>query len=178
MYYYSMTKAEIETGSVIHYDDHGSIDYIQQFKDGKLHGQSRYYKQHELTQVREYKNNVLHGTVQSFKEGQLNMLDHYQDGMKTGMSYLYKDSYPILTREYKENKKNGIEVTYLDGCMVKIQRYINDVLHGNYYQYYQTGTMLEKGCFKDGMLDGDVVMYDKSMKIIKHVFYKMGVKMS
>lgn len=80
-----------------------------------------------------------------------------------------------LTMEinYKKGKKNGLRKTWMDKEIVE-ENFVDDVKQGNTVYYYDTGKILRKIPFRDGLEDGKAYDYDKLGNIISITDYKKG----
>jgi antitoxin component YwqK of YwqJK toxin-antitoxin module len=122
------------------------------------------------------------------------------NGIKT---VYFKDSKKIFqTVEYKNGKKNGLlKEYYKNGHLKAVQHFTNDTLTDTSLFYHENGKLSnvqlmvknkKQGCwkkynkdgnlyseinFKDGVLDGESVIYTyKSGRVLKRINYKEGSK--
>ena len=82
--------------------------------------------------------------------------------VKDGKWLYYNNSGKLIAEDYYKNgKKNGVSKLYSsqDGTLLKEEPWENDVLHGEYREYYTTGQLRLKWNYKKGKIDGQYESY-------------------
>jgi len=105
------------------------------------------------------------------------------NGVLNGTQFLYYDGNGGLREQtdYLNGKKNGVHIEYDDTYTINTGKinlkegYINDLLDGEYTQYYQNGRLEEKCNYKHGGKDADDIMYTEDGQISYKAQYANGV---
>lgn len=193
-------KKENEKGhQLIHiYDENGAILASLSFKNRQLDGISRIYKNGEVVKEVPYRDGVLEGEVVSILRS-TRTTQTYKNSKKEGASTTYRNGAIIAKKHYKNDILNGenlffdaqniaIKTTYINGRkngsssgyardnLVFLQNYVDDFLSGEAKTYGQNAILKISRFYKDGVLDGEEIVYDyPSQKPLHKSLHKNGV---
>ena len=193
-------KKENEKGhQLIHiYDENGAILASLSFKNRQLDGISRIYKNGEVVKEVPYREGVLEGEVISILRS-TRTTQAYKNSKKEGASITYRNGAIIAKKHYKNDILNGenlffdaqniaIKTTYINGKkngsssgyardnLVFLQNYVDDFLSGEAKTYGQNAILKISRFYKDGVLDGEEIVYDyPSQKPLHKSLHKNGV---
>ena len=193
-------KKENEKGhQLIHiYDENGAILASLSFKNRQLDGISRIYKNGEVVKEVPYREGVLEGEVISILRS-TRTTQAYKNSKKEGASITYRNGAIIAKKHYKNDILNGenlffdaqnivIKTTYVNGRkngsssgyardnLVFLQSYVDDFLSGEAKTYGQNAILKISRFYKDGVLDGEEIVYDyPSQKPLHKSLHKNGV---
>lgn len=193
-------KKENEKGhQLIHiYDENGAILASLSFKNRQLDGISRIYKNGEVVKEVPYRDGILEGEVVSILRG-TRTAQAYKNSKKEGASITYRNGAIIAKKHYKNDILNGenlffdsqniaIKTNYVNGRksgsssgyardnLVFLQNYVDDFLSGEAKTYGQNGILKISRFYKDGVLDGEEIVYDyPSQKPLHKSLHKNGV---
>jgi len=103
----------------------------------------------------------------------------YEAGKLNGLHFLYNNSGRIdMYESYRDNQLHGKRVTYKQGSPVEEMSYKNGKLDGIFRGFFPTGRLQRLGYFKNGIQDGEYIVYDEDKKIILQVRYNNGVQIT
>ncbi|MGX2972360.1 hypothetical protein [Helicobacter sp. T3_23-1059] len=183
------------------YDENGEILASLSFKNRQLHGRSKIYKNGEVIKEVPYENGVLSGEVVS-QVGKIRTTQMYKNSKKEGISTTYRNEVVIGKKSYKNDilngenlffdaqniavktpyingKKNGNSSGYVGKNLVFLQHYVDDFLSGEAKTYGQNGILKISRFYKNGVLDGEEIVYDyPSQKPLHRASHKNGVLVS
>ena len=183
------------------YDENGEILAILSFKNRQLSGISKIYKNGEVIKEVPYENGVLSGEVVS-QIGKIRTTQIYKNSKKEGVSTAYRNGVVIGKKSYKNDilngenlffdaqniavktiyingKKNGSSSGYVGNNLVFLQHYVDDFLSGEAKTYGQNGILKITRFYKNGVLDGEEIVYDyPSQKPLHRASHKNGVLIS
>ncbi|MGX3046072.1 hypothetical protein [Helicobacter sp. T3_23-1056] len=183
------------------YDENGEILAMLSFKNKQLSGVSKIYKNGEVIKEVPYENGVLSGEVVS-QVGKIRTTQMYKNSKKEGVSTTYRNGVVIGKKSYKNDilngenlffdaqniavktpyingRKNGNSSGYVGNNLVFLQRYVDDFLSGEAKTYGQNGILKISRFYKDGVLDGEEIVYDyPSQKPLHKALHKNGVLVS
>ena len=104
----------------------------------------------------------------------------YKDLVKINDVYYKKDTNKLFTGKikgliegtFKEVKKNGEFISYYnDGKILSRINYIQNILDGNWIEFYRNGNLLIKKIYKNGELEGEYIDYYSFGQILSRRFY-------
>lgn len=183
------------------YDENGEILAMLSFKNKQLSGVSKIYKNGEVIKEVPYENGVLSGEVVS-QVGKIRTTQMYKNSKKEGVSTTYRNGVVIGKKSYKNDilngenlffdaqniavktpyingRKNGNSSGYVGGNLVFLQQYVDDFLSGEAKTYGQNGILKISRFYKNGVLDGEEIVYDyPSQKPLHKALHKNGVLVS
>jgi len=172
--------------------------YIDNYKNGKLHGESTaYYTNGTIFKIENYKKGKLHGKSQQFTEkGMPRYSSNYKKGVRNGVYKEYYENGPLKsTGNIKNNKDVGTWKKYSeDGQIretIKYHRnkvsthdkngqltsqivYANDKKEKVLTTFYENGNLESISPFKDDKLHGDALQYYKNGKLKENTPYTNG----
>lgn len=129
-------KDDLRDGQRTTYRLNGSITFSEKWKDGELHGPSKYYDEN--------------------KEGgeYLRRLDHYKNGEQDGLAETYHSNGQLMSKFYSKNYNiEGLSVSYYsDGQLQRKANYKNGEQDGPEEEYFEDGQLKLKGYYKEGNL--------------------------
>jgi MORN variant repeat protein len=128
------------------YYKNGQVLYQCYYIDGEKDGREEWYdEQGNLEFLATYKNGILDGeAIEKAKD----LGPTYRDIMRTIVDRVYRIDY--MKGEYKSGKRIGV------------------------WEIYEGDLMVAKISHKDGVVDGDVEVYDEISKSIRKAYYKNG----
>lgn len=139
---------------------------LRNVNDGKL---EQYAPDGTLQSVNHYKMGKLHGTwLHYFDNGALQSERHYEDNLETGTSVYYEAdgkkglevSFAIIEENDKKiSVKNGDETFWKAGVMTGHSTYIFGKREGPAAAYFLNGKPEWTGTFRDGRLEGEYLYY-------------------
>ena len=194
-----LKKENEKSHQLIHiYDESGEILATLSFKNRQLDGISRIYKNGEIVKEVPYKDGILEGEVVSILRN-TRTTQAYRNSKKEGASITYRNGTIIAKKHYKNDILNGenlffdaqniaIKTTYINGRkngsssgyardnLVFAQNYVDDFLSGEARTYGQNGILKISRFYKNGVLDGEEIVYDyPSQKPLHKSLHKNGV---
>ncbi len=160
----------------------GKIRFLIPFDNGKENGRGvEFNEKEELISIYDYTRGSL---IRQQRINRLDKLNH-----KTGIWIDFYDGF-LTKREtqYENDFKNGFLKEYdKRGNLIKIEKYINDVLQINaeelkrpeiVKEYYSNKTIKKQGAYIDGKNAGLHTFYDTSGVVEKGVYYENGIKIA
>ncbi len=175
--------------------------WSQEYKFGQKEGVGLFMQNNVIRESTSYVNNKKHGLAKIFSEtGTLLQEYSYVEDKKMGPCRIYNeneklisllnykndsveglvwwtdnDSYQSLAI-YAEGKKNGLQWTCSPtGLAFQSAEYCNDILHGNFYQFFPTGELEKLEHYRYGLMDGIQYTYYKDGKLKECVTYQDGL---
>ena len=141
------------------YNDHGTLIYEGEIKDGKAHGKGRDY----------YPN----GTTVKF-EGE------FRESNVHGKGKLYWENGTLKYEGKWENSKmNGKGKLYYQNGTLKYQgKFKEGSFHGKGKYYYENGVLMHKGGFKNGKIHGYGKSYDENGDLLSACVWEDGDRVS
>ena len=78
---------------------------------------------------------------------------------------------------YYNDKEDGQGIIYFEnGQKMQVENYKNGLKVGDYYQYFEDGTLATKGFFVNGKEEGVFELYNREGKKFKELIFKKGKK--
>lgn len=168
-------------GSYISYYKNGNIRENYSYKNNKMNGLClEYYKNGNLSESYNYKNDLEHGTcIDYYDNGIISQNYCYKNGNKCKLCIDYYDNGDIhkeykyvknnkevdcIVKEYHKNIKNH--------CLEKTIK--NERTHGKLETYYGDGNKCTTVWYKDGIIHGKFIKYNKDELIRLELGYTNG----
>ena len=167
-------------GTLQHYDENGTLQWEQEYKNGKKDGYARSYNENgKLIAESQYTHNLRTGKEVTYHPNGLVMSEYrYKDGRLEGKAVRLDDEGTLIAEEnYKNGKKDGVQKTYYEkiGILMSEENYINGKRNGIRKIYSKKGLLREEASFKDDYLDGKVKNYDEAgNKVLGVRVFKAG----
>lgn len=162
--------------------ENGKTRFLINYSNGKENGRGVEFNENGIVNsILDYKNGTL------LRQQKVNRFD--RNNRKIGIWIDFYDKYATQREtQYENDLKNGFLKEYdLRGNLIKIEKYINDVLQKDAQElkrpeiikkYYSNRKLKEQGAYIDGKSAGLHVLYDSSGAIVKGVSYENGIKIS
>jgi len=169
---------DIKNKNEIHFSN-GKIKSIIPFVDGLEEGvASEYDTLGNIIQLTHFSKGFIS------KREYINRTDNF--GMKQGLWKIFYDNQILKTEtNYLNNKRNGIHKEFdIKGNVIKIEKYINDVLISDAKEtkkletkkeYHKNGKIKVIATFYNGVAEGNRREYDESGKNIKSYIFSSGI---
>ncbi len=144
----------------VYYDQRGRLSYIENYKNGKLHGEKTIY----------YVDANVTNTGVTFKEGVVMQKSHYRDGLMHGdFEQFYTTGKKKAVGKYVDgNKEGGFTYYYSNGRIEKSEHYKYSVLHGAVVLFDKNGVEKGKIYYREGrLMEGkelDAFLYELNNK--------------
>lgn len=131
----------------------------------------------ELTDIIEFKDDKIHGSKKVYKNGRLFFVEHYKNDEQDSLSY-YFDDFGNLSLEvnYRNGKRHGMLKQYdAAGKLKSIITYDKNVQSGYYAHYYPGGKVIkEEGTSEDGKATGSWKLYHPNGQLWTERTYRDG----
>lgn len=160
--YEGVFKNDIPTGKFTYFYLTGEVSAVTDFQDNSKIAYTRMYH--------------LNGKVMAAGK--------FTDQKKDSIWLSFNDRNEIISKEnYVDGKLNGENIVYYpsDPAKGKVKRYeITNyeagLKHGDWIQFFSSGTVKAEGLYKDGNFDGKVKWYFSNGKVEIAGYYKHAVK--
>jgi antitoxin component YwqK of YwqJK toxin-antitoxin module len=162
--------------------DSGKAKFLINYENGKENGRAVEFNENGVViSIIDYKFGAL------LRQQKVNRFDKYNKKFGTWVDFFerYETKREI---QYENDMKNGYLKEYdIKGNLIKIEKYINDILQINAQElkspevikeYYSNKKIKRKGAYIDGKNVGLHVLYDSTGVIIRGVNYENGYKIS
>jgi antitoxin component YwqK of YwqJK toxin-antitoxin module len=171
-------------GDVISYDK-GNVSSFDQYKDGRLHGDSRRYSLEtgKFLEKSVYSYGRLKSTSEWYENGNPLLEKNYRcpwrrkkDCVQDGVSKIWLENGQLYKEaHYRKGQKHGIYRTYNEqGVLRDREDYKDDELHGSYQSYHDNGQQLIQEFHKNGNLSGDANAWYSNGKKMYTYHYDKG----
>lgn len=153
-------------GEYILYNDNGKINEKINYHNGKKHGESLYYRKGILYEKCNYNNDELNGE---------SIIYHSNGKIYSKINYICNShiqkciTYDIL------GNLCSIKVFNLNGTVKMYKNFIQDILHGEYYNYDNKGNIIFEENYFYGNRNGECLYYYPDGKIKEQRNYENGV---
>ncbi len=128
----------------VFYDQRGRLSYIENYKNGKLHGEKTIF----------YVDANVSNTGVKFKEGVVMQKSQYRDGLLHGdFEQFYTTGKKKMKGKYVDgNKEGSFTYYYSNGRLEKSEHYKYSVLHGAVVLFDKNGVEKGKVYYREGRL--------------------------
>jgi antitoxin component YwqK of YwqJK toxin-antitoxin module len=162
-------------------DANNKVIYEGEFKDDKPVGKFKYYYPNDSVKaILNFKNagqfayaKLFHPNGKRMAEGK-----YVNKEIKDSVWTYYDEAGVMISKDrYKMGKKHGLCVVFLpDGKISEERNYKEDILQGEFKDYFDGVSLRSKGQYYDGKLDGRVVYYYPNGVEVAVGFYRNGLK--
>jgi uncharacterized protein len=153
-------------GTIKYYYADGSLYQKAEYTNDLQNGQTiLYFPDSLVSEVSDYKEGKLHGMVTSyFKDGKIRAIEKYYQGIPHGSQKKYYENGKISEYYYMDNGQYsgrflGFYKEYADSTLNKECHYLNGKLHGPYFGYYPSGSLMVKCIYEDDAVTGEFKKY-------------------
>lgn len=104
--------------------------------------------------------------------------ENYEKGKKHGKFKLFSGTDGVLLEEETWNnhiKDGAFHAYYIDGSLRIKMNYVKGKMHGDFENYYEDGTIWNKGQYKDDFRNGTWVNYNRTGQEIKEEKIERGI---
>lgn len=102
---------------------------------------------------------------------------NFEAGKLNGLHFILNNAGRVdMYESYMNNQLHGKRVTFKQGTPVEEMSYKNGKLNGIFRGFYPTGKLQRLGYFKDGLQDGQYIVYGEDKKIMLQAHYTNGVQ--
>lgn len=161
-----------------YYDSKGNLEQERNFVNGKLNGTKKeYYSNGQLSVVENYKDGLLDGIsttyyVNGSKSCEVNFTDGERDG---SLICLYENGSKKSESNYAKGKLNGVCKNYnAVGDVTEIYTYENDLLKGDYIEYFDGKLIKSEAVYQNGKVQGSYKKYYHNKVLEKENSYENG----
>lgn len=166
-------------GEYREYYNNGNLKCYKHYIDNVLDGEYiSYYLNFKTKTKCSYKEGLLHGQISTYyHNGKVHKQCTYKNGIKDGeyLEYGFEGNI-LINSSFKNGKLNGEYYKFNDYKIKIIANMKDDEFHGRYIDKYDTGNNRMVCHYKNGILDGEMTVYDRDGVCIKKYNY-MGGKM-
>ena len=152
-------KTNVWHGEVKYWDTHGNLILIDNFRNGKLHGESTWYSAGGIF----------------FEQGDENRIQFkkiYKDGLLNGSETYFADDGTINITHFREGVKHGTEEEYFKNGVLKSKReWVDGKIEGLYETFGEDGKIKTRGHWKNSLRHGLMecfVSFNRYKKNYKH----------
>ncbi len=155
----------------------GKIKTLKEYKNGKLNGNYKEYKQDEVL-IKHFRfkegKAILKKTF--YSNGNQKSISNYKNSNIHGSYKKYHENGKLeLEAFYNESYKTGIWKEYsYKGKLTSIQEYKNGVENGPFKHYSRTGILKKEGAYLRGKAEGLWKIYNRDGSLYKDVTYENG----
>jgi antitoxin component YwqK of YwqJK toxin-antitoxin module/Tfp pilus assembly protein PilF len=170
-------NGELE-GPVEHHYDDGTVMLMGNYVNGKKEGEFlRYYNTGALNSSEQYKNGMLNGIRKVYyRSGQLNVVENYKDDVWEGEFTTYFENGKIeKTGSALNGKLTGLYRLYHDNGKLSVEgNYENGNATGVFKRYYESGTLKSTQPYLNDLSDGLFEEYHENGKLSMKYMTKKG----
>jgi len=162
-------------------DASGKLVYEGLFKDDKPVGKFKYYYPNDSVKaILNFKDNGAYAYAQLFHTNGKRMAvgKYIHKEIKDSLWSYFDEAGQLISKDvYKAGKKEGLCYVYLpDGKLSEEKNYRNDLLYGEFKEYFDGVNLRSKGVYLDGKLDGRTVYYFPNGTEVAAGFHRNGLK--
>lgn len=162
-------------------DASNKLVYEGEFKDDKPVGKFKYYYPNDsIKAIMHFRNGGASALAYLFHaNGKRMAIGKYVGKETKDSTWIYFDEKGVLISkdDYKLGKKNGTCYVYLpDGKVSEIRNYKDDVLNGEFKDFFDGVNLRSKGTYVDGKMEGRVVYYYPNGTEVAAGYYRNGLK--
>jgi antitoxin component YwqK of YwqJK toxin-antitoxin module len=160
----------------------GSVRYSGRFHNDKPIGEFRYYYDNgALRAINLFSNNGLRASHTAFSPNGTRIAEGLYFEQKKDSTWLFYsdvDGVLISIEEYKNDKAHGKSITLYPDTeqAAELVNYFEGKRNGEWIKYYEDGSVLNTGFYKDDFLHGPVTFYHPNGKIHIQGRYQEGLK--
>lgn len=180
--YEGLFKDDKPQGLFKYYYEHDTIKAKLDFKkDGKIAYATLYHINGKIMGKGKYLEQKKDSVWEFYNElGELINRENYLQGQRHGLSITYYDSNKVFEKkQYILNKKHGYFIQYFpDGKIKGMGYYIEDKPEGYFVYYAPNGVRVGLISYKNGELDGPMIIKEMDNKIKQKVLNKNGYELS
>ena len=158
---YDPDKQRPYTGWVEELHFNGPVKDLIQYKDGKKHGRSTWWRENgNREEEKHYKDGKLHGrSTRWFENGQKASENTYKDDKPHGLWALWSENGLRKTQKhYQDEKLHGRSIRWFEnGQKREEEHYQKDKKHGRSTRWFENGQKASENTYKDGKLMSAVV---------------------
>lgn len=173
-------KEGMKEGAWERYASDGTREGREEYREGKLHGQSvLYFPDGRLKQQARYAMDSLVGEFLEYGEdGKVVTRGTYAHNQRDGLwTFAAPSGLPLEEGGYRLGLKTGQWKKYSDaGLLARLETYRNDTLDGGYEAYFPSGVRQETGSYRQGKMDGAHTSYHENGKQEITGRYDRGLK--
>lgn len=165
------------------FHSNGNLRYTGQFEHGKEIGIFKFYAitgEKNPIIIKEYfaKNDsilVRFYTLSGKLESEGKMIEKNREGI---WKYYFPDGITLMSIEkYANNLLHGeVNIFYKNGTLTEISQYKNGKLQGNRKRYGEDGKIVEDLNYINGILEGSAIIYDEKGEIYARGSYEKGLR--
>lgn len=180
--YYKKFSDEIINGKIFSYSIPDSVKvYHGNIRNGKKQGKWVFFREDngQIDFIQNYKDGLLHGPYISYFKGNKEFEDNYVNGVEHGKSFQYYESGEIFSECFiNQGKLDGECIGYYkSGKILNRENYKDDNPDGEYIEYFENGNVNIKINFKFDtylLVIGKVISYYENGKIYCEEDHKDG----
>jgi len=158
------------------YFEKQKVEVEGRYKNGKKEGTWYwYYPNGEVLQEENWYQGKLDGVFVEYDEnGNVSVKGSYLEGTEEG-EWVYSQGTAIEKGVYSDGMRTGLWITkQRDGRLISEIEYEQDLFHGKYILYYDTGKIRLTGKYSNGELVGIWHLYDEEGELILTTIYNEG----
>lgn len=150
-------------------EETGELIYEASYKDGyKIGKEMEYYAANQIAKLTTYSNQERNKKVIAYDlKGEITFEATYQNGVLEGVVKESKPNENFWSESmYKSGKKEGETKTFYKASkkLRSKEMYRNNLLEGDYTEYFENGKTKTKGQYRAGKKSGNWVYYDENGK--------------
>jgi len=175
---FEVNKTTPFSGNVFQKNENGTFLLKGSFTKGLKSGEwSEYADNGQLLSIENYNNKgLLDGNYKKYhSSGQIIEEVVYKNNLKEGLTSKWnKDGHPLSEIEYKKGKKDGVAKQYEQGVLIMEIHYKDDMLHGDFKEFYQNGQVKINTYYENDKVNGRYTYFLSSGEKVREYHKKKG----